>query len=259
MINGDFINNVFLKTPLQHYIYSIIEKYKINGNSIIVSGPDIIRHIFDARTTFAKRQEQYINIVEIDNDVFECQKNIIDNLKISNGPVPLWMSEDKNGKPLEVLPIDHNVNIIHDNIINIDPEHVIDADLMSTIKKSGDILIKIFNDQLTKYQYDNKLKAYIFTMSLRSCSEEETLSWLRNQMLIRIGCDLGFKTNLSGYLKENLTKNIRTRKSTNNTKNNNIKMYKDYIIYRKGRLIDFIMFSYIDSKGPMITGLIIYN
>jgi len=244
MIKGDFINNVFLKTPLQLYLYNIISsKYNARDNSLIVAGPDIIRHLYDARITFGKNSENYINIIELDKDVFKIQEKKLNEIKIEPGPVPLWISVNENFIPSEILPIDFKVNLLNIDINNVEVERIIDADLMGTIRKIGPTFINVFNKQCIKFNNDDKIKSFIFTASLRGCSE------------------IDFKINNDGsYKKTILTNDIRTRKSTNsNIKCNNIRLYERYEIIRKGRLEELILFTYSDSKGPMITGLVVYK
>lgn len=262
MIKGDFINNVFLKTPLQLYLYNIISsKYNARDNSLIVAGPDIIRHLYDARITFGKNSENYINIIELDKDVFKIQEKKLNEIKIESGPVPLWISVNENFIPSEILPIDFKVNLLNIDINNAEVERIIDADLMGTIRKIGPTFINVFNKQCIKFNNDDKIKSFIFTASLRGCSEIDTVSWIRNELLIRIGSEIDFKINNDGsYKKTILTKDIRTRKSTNsNIKCNNIRLYEGYEVIRKGKLEELILFTYSDSKGPMITGLIVYK
>ena len=79
MFKHDFIGNTTLKKPLERSLYEkAAYNYGVMGDATIVTGPDVIRHITNARQTVCRRATDRICIVEIDKVVAEKHYHLVE-------------------------------------------------------------------------------------------------------------------------------------------------------------------------------------
>lgn len=234
LLDGEFEKNVQIKSSLQKDdFYSTIKRYGVGGDSVVLPGPDITRHISDNRETFGI-DGSTIYFVEKDPDVFQMQEERYAELKET------WNDLSGNSHSFR-----DNVILFNGSILDAPNCPIIDADLMKSIIVDGPIVLSLLKRQAeAKDQY----KAFIFTLSERGgkgLGYQKTMRWIENEIFSILGLQ---------------AKAIGKIPVSRDPKCNLIYKHKIMLdIENLGRVVDINMFHYNDLKSPMMTACLIYK
>ena len=226
----------------------------------IVAGPDIERHVRNAREFVATTEEAKITVIERSTDVYKEQLAWAENE--SQIASPFWRSKIRTDDALwepkgPYLHITHNIAFKNNDLRDlIAVDRFIDADLMGAVNgDAGDTiryLLRLQRNTFTEQDTAYLKKAFIFTFCMRPVDEEGTIDWITK--LIRDCLDSTIK--VTG--KEKLVVDPRTRIHTNKFKGVHVTDL-DVDITKQGRLRDIALKTYNEVGSPMITGLIVYR
>lgn len=259
MAKHDFKLDTVLKKRLQHGFYQKARyNFGVISDSLIVSGPDIERHIMDARQTVSCRVNDRIRIIDICQEALRVQRDTLNQYNMPGIRIPVWQSWDvPDGpgfpEPAEFKPIDYNVSFELGDIAHAKSERFVDADLMGTIQTTGQALVKALRRQRKAFQ-DEEQKVFIFTVSMRNGGQQAMdLFWIANKLIPVTGskCDID-------PVKVRLTCDPRTRVSANGFRGICVHRYDHLVPERPEILTDLSLYYYHDDGGPMLTGMLVY-
>jgi len=265
-VKHNFETDTVLKGPLQKGFYlKARNNYGIMEEVITqVSGPDILRHLRDARNTVACSPTSIVRVVDWDR---ECLNGQIATWQMEGQRQrpPLWQSCTKiEGfgyavEPGEFRPLcgdNSGVEFYCNNIADMEPTVFIDADLMATVGKCGDDLLRTLNKQRRAFPFlavDNP-KAFIFTVCVRNGGGlDANVDWVVNKLVPLTG---GAITVVN---KERMTNEPCTRKSRRGWRGVTAQKYDCEVVSNPNVLSDVSMYFYHDDGAPMLTGMLIYN
>ena len=265
----DFTNvdkDVVLKRHIQRTLYEVpYSIYRMISSMTIVAGPGLPWHVEDARMSGPARTEySLIFVPEIDKEVHEIQKHLMYLMDNEERP-KVWMSQ-LSTRPGSLFgkanKFTHNVILEHKDVADATLTRFIDCDLMGTARKIGDTVLKCLSRQMEKFNDPFKNKAFIFTLSLRGCSEYETFKWINDYFLSKLNARIDFEK--SGVLnchlpKRQITTDPNTRKSAKGGRSLGIYEFNEILYIEKGRLDGFYPIFYNDDGGPMLTALVMYK
>lgn len=249
-LHGKDFEKVRVKDYVQKVYYWLpYLKHGMLSNVLSIAGPDITRHIKDARNGTARTPTSRVTILEISKNIHNRQKRKFEHL------TGHWTATDNSR-----LPLTHKVQLTHGDLEFAKPERFIDADLMGTHTTCGQELLKPLKKQANmRGQQKTLLKAFIFTLTAaRTTNEKETLKWIKEKLLPAIGCKVasfGRKTKITE----------RVRDITQPRGGSYLHKFRRIRYQKRGRLIDFHLCKYRDNteeginRAHMITGLIIYR
>ena len=258
MLKGshDFEKDTVIKKPLE---YSLYEKahmhYGITGDSTIVAGPDIVRHILSARRTVSCTENSEVKIVEIDANKHLSQKQTLDDFYLPGKRPPLWMAKkkDKYFESDGLQDIKHRLYLELGNISKAQPTKFIDADLMGIARICGQDLITTLKNQREAFPTGTSEKAFIFTVSTRNGgSLLSNVSWVMRTLVPTVGCGCVIGETARFALNE------FARRSATGFKGNGVQSY-DIESLNESILHDARLYFYQDDGGPMLTGMLIYS
>lgn len=213
----------------------------IVSDVVVLTGPDIERHVRNLRHSVCSTKKSKITVVEIDHDVHMKQKYWLE----SDPSSKKYIAVNKCNKKL-YMKLNKNVKAVHSDIINVKPARFIDADLMSTAKTQKNIIESILSKQIQEFNKSQLKKGLIFTFSLRNCTINYTISFLKE--LLNKKLDTKFE--LLG--KTPLIKHIGKKGLLPQFSQYNINVHS-------GRVTLFNMYYYCTGNTPMLTGLVVYK
>lgn len=228
----------------------------------IVAGPDIERHVRNARGLVATSEIATVKIIDNDWHVNQKQNEWLsgDNCNIKGNPS--WQAVVPGGdgrwyKEGAILHIKHNVSVVAADLAYVDTlERFVDADLMGTVTGyAGHVISTVLNTQATLYPYErtnDKKKCLIFTFAMRPVGESVTLEWIKNLIKINLG------SSVSIGVKASMTKAPNATIKTNGFKGVGVYNY-DINGFNNGRLEDMCLYYYNETGFPMITGMVVYR
>lgn len=271
MFKRDFEKESILKDPIQKQLYGLqYNLYGMLSSMTIVAGPDLKRHLSDARRIGPARTDSSIlHVVEIDDSRHMKQREDLETIKHSERP-EVWFTSmaPALNQPFGVArTLDYNVVLEHKDIAEATVTRSIDCDLMRTYKEAGWPTARALRRQIEKYGADTKRrKAFIFTFSIRGAGEEATLDWISSELLGLLGTHFR-KTYGDALAKSTITLDPRTRISSKGFKGIGAWGYEYLDLIDKGRLAfanddyhsGYHLILYNDDGGPMLTGLIVYE
>lgn len=261
-----FKNDTVIKQEIQLGFYNKLRtNYGLTFDAMLqVAGPDIVRHIYDARRTVLCQPNSVLRIVDIDKNVIEEQKAELGSLYWPGKRGPLWQSEIRvfPDQPLfsagDFFPLYHNIEFHNNDIRRVYPEKFIDADLMTTIKTCGNALKDTLKRQRQAFppndQDANDLKVFIFTISIRAGGGlVDNIKWVEKDLANCIGCEIRYAD------RNRQTWARGTTVSGTGSFATYCHKYDCERALPSGILIDSVLHFYNDDGGPMLTGIIIYH
>lgn len=255
MFKHDFIGNTTLKKPLERSLYEkAAYNYGVMGDATIVTGPDVIRHITNARQTVCRRATDRICIVEIDKVVAEKQDKELQ--AYTSKRMPVWMAVKYSGKFIEdeeLLPIHHNLYRCIGSIDCAKTSLFVDADLTATIKSTGHIIKNTLRKQRDAFPFGTPIKCFIFTFSVRAGGGLlENIDWVTNELIPCTGAavTIGDRTRL--------TNDPYTRQSNKDVRGVTVQKY-EVISKTPNILRSASLYYYNDDGGGMVTGQLLYS
>ena len=227
----------------------------------IVAGPDICRHVRNARNLVATSEKATIEIIERDWHVHGKQSDWLngDNSNIKGSPSWQAVIPGNNGKWYRegpIMHIKHGITVTEMDLFNLKvPTRFIDADLMGAVTgQTGRAVYKALQVQSVFYPLTtHKLKkALIFTFSIRPTGEEKTLTWIKAMIKHTLKTEVIFDKKIS------LITTTDARIKTNGFNGPGVHTY-GITPNSSGRLIDMCLFYYNETGSPMITGMVVYK
>jgi hypothetical protein len=258
-VERDFKDISPYKDAIERILYALADMI---SHIQIVAGPDVERHICNAREYVARTHRAIIQIVEYDWDVHMKQLGWMreqENIQCCPTYATWQKTDGKWRQDGPVIDIKHNVKFSNEDIAWITPvTRFIDADLMGTITgKTGDAIKLVFNRQVATYSDELGIKlkkAFIFTFCVRGteANEIKTLNWI------------------SSLINKHLESNIKILDRKSRLHNDNCRIittgWKGVCWYTynidlsdPGRVIDCDMHFYNEKGNNMITGIVIYK
>jgi len=262
--NNYFMHGKVLKESLERRLYQIAkDNHKYVGNSGIISGPNSVRHIRNARDFISPTPNSTITLIDINDETLTKAKNLLDgvcDVKKVNRP-KTWGSVRRDAVnnyywPAEELLLNHNVKYECCDISKATTHRFMDADLMTTYKTVGGSLSAALIKQADTYKPSNLSKIFIFTLGLRPLVHEETFKWVEKEFFPI----LGFKTIIDWYDFDSLANDPATKMFCNRINNFIYKrFYNKMRVIKQGRVDQLYLFGYNDRGGSMLTGLLAYK
>lgn len=247
LLNGSFFNRT-IKESIHKTMYGLAKLAGVKGKMTIVSGPDIIKHIGYAREI----SNEEVNIVEIEEEVHQLQKEILKN-------TPASMSSD--------------VTLIHKDLMEAEPTKFIDADLLASVINCGVVIEHVFEKQ--RIAFENQSKAFLFTVALRPVTTENTIKWINEHILNYMNVKITNYNNViiesiapTWKVDENGNKLLMTDKlgrvrpimKTIMKYNSKLELTLEQITGTNENILeDIIIHQYRDEKCNMLTVSIIYK
>jgi hypothetical protein len=258
-----FKDDTIFKSEIQWGFYQKLRaNYGFTTSAMVqVAGPDIERHIFDARKTVLCEPNSVLKIVDIDNSVINGQVAELNRLSKLKRP-PVWQSfkrlapEEFLFTENELFPINHNVEFYRGDVAGMEAERFIDADLMTSVKTAGDSLEISLTKQREKYPFkkgSSEIKAFIFTISVRKGGGlKKNIEWVEEGLVPIIGSNVKYDT------REKQTVGQHTTGTNNGRYGTYSYIYKYAFSSVPEVLLDSVLHFYDDDGGPMLTGIIVY-
>jgi len=228
----------------------------------IVAGPDIGRHVRNARDLVATSEIATVEILDNDWHVHEKQADWLagDNSNIKGSPSWQAVIPGNNGgwyREGPIMHIKHGVTVTEMDLFDITkPKRFIDADLMGAITghtgEAIDRALQVQSDFYPQALTHELKKAMIFTFAMRPVGEEDTLDWIKNLIKRRLDTEVIFSKKTSMITTPN------ARIQTNGFKGPGVHSY-EVKPGMNGRLVDMCLFYYNEIGCPMITGMVVYR
>lgn len=255
MFRHNFIEDTTLKKPLERSLYEkAAYNYSIMGDATIVAGPDVVRHITNARQTVCRRASDRICIVEIDEVIAKKQREEVE--AYTSKRMPTWMAVKYSGNYIEddeLLPIHHNLYRYIGSIDNANTSLFVDADLTASIKSTGHIIRNTLRKQRSAFPIGTPIKCFIFTFSVRAGGGLlENIDWVTNELIPCTGAaaTIGDRTRL--------TNDPYTRQSNKDVRGVTVQKY-EVTSRTPGILHSASLYYYNDDGGGMVTGQLLYS
>jgi hypothetical protein len=254
----DFLNDSVLKHATEVAMYTKARyHWSISGDVTLLAALGVEWHIRMARNSVACTPDSVINIVEIDKETHDYQVAVMKYIQDISGDRPeTWQGQialkDGGFDYEDQYPPWHNVNFIHDNIINVEPTIFVDADLMGSLKTCGGPLKAMLRNQRAKFPLGTPNKGFIFTFIVRGAGDKPSnLDWVLRELIPLTGgnCSLDPKALVTNEEGTRIT-DAGSLKSGS---------WRHQVWGITGPLKDVMIHSYQEGAGHMITGLIIYS
>jgi hypothetical protein len=225
---------------------------------VIVAGPDIVRHLQNARGTVARGIDNHIRIVDVDDSVIK--EKMLPNLAKVRPIDALWQSYSPNfpAWPGNMAHISHNVSFINDDIRN-HTSLFVDADLMESIVKAGPVLEECLRKQRQTFPMaTNQIKGFIFTVSIRAKGgARRAIRWVIDNLVKYIDPMIEFDVDYSK--KKILTVDRKCRLADNGSNAVYVSTLDPGINQSPSMyLVSVNLWEYSERGGAMLTGLITY-
>lgn len=240
--NRTFFENDVIKDELEKMMYM---DSGITSNALVLTGPNVKRHIRNLRRTICTTSKSSITIAEIDDDVYATQKKWFGSESVKKHIKLKRFDKESGAFKDTTVRYDKNVKLFNDDIMNASPERFIDADLMATVNTVSRTVTNLLTQQKEVFAHSKLRKGLIFTFSMRTATMEQTLHFIKNLLKVELGATVTFLSKISMYHQKVTFNHMYIRYKT---------------IISGGRVKVFRLYYYNSYSGhPMMTGLIVYK